>query len=68
VLHLGPVTGPVEAVRAAIVTEQKRAGLVRCPSCRGTGFKFEMRVVKPQQPKPPRQKCPACNGAGWRSG
>jgi hypothetical protein len=25
VLHMGPVTGPVEAVRAAIVAERKRA-------------------------------------------
>jgi hypothetical protein len=26
VLHMGPVTGPVEAVRAAIVAEHKQGG------------------------------------------
>lgn len=66
VLHVPPITGPREAVRAAIVEEQRRANA--CPACAGTGVLTESRIVRVgHPPKPPPKECPDCKGTGSRS-
>jgi hypothetical protein len=64
VLHAPPINGPREAVRAAIVAEQKRINA--CPRCVGTGVVVEG-DYKHLQPKPQPDECPDCNGTGSRS-
>jgi hypothetical protein len=65
VLHMGPITGPREAVRAAIVAEQRRAN--GCPTCGGLGYITETHSPKPLAKKPPPKECPDCKGTGSRS-
>lgn len=64
VLHIAPVKGPQDAVRAAIVAEQRRANA--CPRCGGIGMIDETPHAK-HQPKPSPQECPECRGTGARS-
>jgi hypothetical protein len=64
VLHIPPIIGPREAVRAAIVAERKR---VPCPDCGGTGEIMPMR--SPDMLKRPgrsmaNRRCPTCRGTG----
>jgi hypothetical protein len=61
-LHMGPVTGPVAAVRAAIVAEQKCVS--DCHACAGFGWLYEMHPVRMGQPKPPPRICADCLGTG----
>ena len=61
VLHVPPITGPREAVRAAIVAEA-----ASCKKCGGTGYVTESRSKRPFQKKPNPQ-CPACKGTGRKT-
>jgi hypothetical protein len=65
VLHMGPITGPREAVRAAIVVEHRQAST--CPICGGTGFLTEAHRQKRGEKKSPQRTCPNCNGTGWKA-
>jgi hypothetical protein len=64
VLHIPPITGPREAVRAAIVAEQKR---VPCPDCGGAGEIMPMlspNTVNKTRRSTANRRCPTCRGTG----
>jgi len=60
VLHMGGITGPVEAVRAAIVAES------RCQTCCGDGKVAEAQDLIPAATAPDIsfRTCPDCGGSG----
>jgi hypothetical protein len=64
VLHIPPIVGPREAVRASIMAEQKR---VPCPDCGGTGEIMPMRspnTLKRPGRSTANRRCPTCRGTG----
>jgi hypothetical protein len=63
VLHVPPITGPSEAVQAAVVAEAKAE---RCEKCQGTGRIAESRQPRTYPPLHVPEKCPGCNGTGKR--